>query len=76
VNRFMSALRFFDFSGCKVGLLVELVSGLVVFLVCLKVLLGTRQLVQRFKQFLVLAKATPVLIDFRSEGAFLFFSLF
>lgn len=72
----MSALRFFDFSGCEVGLLMELVCGLIVFLICLEVLLGTRQLVQRFKQFLVLAEATPVLIDFRSKGAFLFFSLF
>ena len=76
MNRFMSALRFFDFSGCKVGLLVELVSGLVVFLVCLKVLLGTRQLMQRLKQFLVLAESTPVLIHFWSKGALLLFSLF
>ena len=72
----MCSLRLTDFSRSEVGLLVQLVVGFMVLLICLEVLLLTRQFVQLFEHFLVLAESTPVLVHFWRKCALLLLFLF
>ena len=76
VDRIGSTLGLLDLPRGEISLLLQLIGRLIVLLISLVVLLGTRQLVQRFEELLVLCKATAALVHTRSEGAFLLLGFF